>query len=460
MLRNAFSPHPGQLYIDLLLVLSIFFPSIVLVGWPTQVDGQPLPSLAPMLEKVLPAVVNVSITSPEKHPNKLLQDPFLRQFFNIPENTPGTEQSAGSGVIIDALEGYIVTNHHVIQSARSINITLYNGIELEASLIGADEATDIALLKVDTGKLQQFPLGNSDALRIGDFVVAVGNPFGLGHSVTSGIVSALGRTGLGIERYEDFIQTDASINPGNSGGALVNLRGELVGINAAIIAPGGGNVGIGFSIPINRVRHLLKQLTEHGDIQRGILGVISEDLPPAYTSAENAPTRSGALVTEVIAHSPAQQASIQPGDIVVQVGEEKIDSASDLRNTLGLVRVGELRRIRYWRGKQLNEVHVQIEDPDIQRKLSRKFYQQLSGASFLDVTLSTRKGPRGAILISDVERDSGAEATGFRRDDIIVTANKQNIENLDHLREVIDQAEDELLITLQRNGTLIEIVIH
>lgn len=452
--------HPGQLCLSLLLALSTTLATTALASWPTQVGDQPLPSLAPMLENVLPAVVNVSVTSPEKNTNSLFQDPFFRQFFDIPENTPGTEQAAGSGVIIDAQAGYIVTNHHVIQSAQSINITLYNGIELKASLIGTDEATDIALLKVDSSKLQQFPLGNSDALRIGDFVVAVGNPFGLGHSVTSGIVSALGRTGLGIERYEDFIQTDASINPGNSGGALVNLRGELVGINAAIIAPGGGNVGIGFSIPINRVRQLLQQLLEYGDIQRGMLGVISEDLPPAYTGANNAPTLSGALITEVIDHSPAQQVNLQPGDIVVQVGEEKIDSASDLRNTLGLVRAGDHRRIHYWRGNQLKEVRVQIKDPDIQRKLSRRFYEHLSGASFLDVTLSTRDGPRGAVLISDVEPNSGAESTGFRRDDIIVTANKQSIENLDRLRTVIDQAKEQLLIKLQRNGSFIEIDIR
>ncbi len=460
MLRKPRHRVLVQLCLGLLLTLPISIPPAVPAGWPVEIDGQPLPSLAPMLEKVLPAVVNVSVTSPARQTNSLAQDPFFRHFFGIPDSAPDTVQAAGSGVIIDAKEGYIVTNHHVIESAQSVSITLYNGLELEANLIGTDEATDIALLKVDSQKLQQFPLGNSDALRIGDFVVAVGNPFGLGHSVTSGIVSALGRTGLGIERYEDFIQTDASINPGNSGGALVNLRGELVGINAAIIAPGGGNVGIGFSIPINRVRQLIKQLTEYGDIQRGILGVISEDLPPAYTAAENTPTRSGALIIEVIARSPAHDASIQPGDIVVQVGEEKIDSASDLRNTLGLVRAGEIRRIRYWRGNQLKEVQVQIKNPDTQRKLSRRFYQKLNGASFLDVTLSTGEGPRGAILISDVEPDSDAESIGFRRDDIIVAANRENIENLDRLREVIDQTIDQLIITLQRNGKLIEIDIR
>jgi len=424
MLRKPRCRALVQLCLGLLLTLPMSIPQAALAGWPTEVDGQPLPSLAPMLEKVLPAVVNVSVTSPARQTNSLAQDPFFRHFFGIPDSAPDTVQAAGSGVIIDAKEGYIVTNHHVIQSAQSVSITLYNGIELEANLIGTDEATDIALLKVDSQKLQQFPLGNSDALRIGDFVVAVGNP------------------------------------SGNSGGALVNLRGELVGINAAIIAPGGGNVGIGFSIPINRVRQLIKQLTEYGDIQRGILGVISEDLPPAYTAAENTPTRSGALIIEVIARSPAHDASIQPGDIVVQVGEEKIDSASDLRNTLGLVRAGEIRRIRYWRGNQLKEVQVQIKNPDTQRKLSRRFYQKLNGASFLDVTLSTGEGPRGAILISDVEPDSDAESIGFRRDDIIVAANRENIENLDRLREVIDQTIDQLIITLQRNGKLIEIDIR
>ncbi|MCP3953442.1 MAG: trypsin-like serine protease, partial [Desulfobacterales bacterium] len=228
------------------------------------------------------------------------QDPFLRQFFDLPETNPVTEKNAGSGVILDAKAGLIVTNHHVVEDAQSISVTLYNEQELQAEVIGTDDATDLALLRVQSRFLRSLPPGDSDALRIGDFVVAVGNPFGLGHSVTSGIVSALGRTGLGIEHYEDFIQTDASINPGNSGGALVNLRGELIGINTAILAPGGGNIGIGFAIPINRIQLLTAQLIQYGDIRRGILGVISEDLPHEYTSSETAATRKGALITRVI----------------------------------------------------------------------------------------------------------------------------------------------------------------
>ena len=421
-------------------------------AWPLKIDDTPLPSLAPMLEKVLPAVVNVSVTSLSQQPSSLFQDPFFQQFFNLPEPGPRTEQSAGSGVILDAKAGYIITNHHVIKDAHSIKITLYNRQELDAQLIGSDEATDIALLQVESKYLIQFPLGDSEALRMGDFVVAVGNPFGLGHSVTSGIVSGLSRTGLGIERYEDFIQTDASINPGNSGGALVNLRGELIGINTAILAPGGGNIGIGFSIPINRVQLLTKQLLQFGDIQRGILGVVSEDLPPAYSAARNARTRQGALITKVIPRSPADQAGLEAGDIVVQIGEENIDTSSDLRNTLGLVRTGETRQIQYWRGKQLKQVNVQIKDPNSLRQISELTYDKLDGAKFLDITLSTRRGPRGAVLVTSIQQNSPAAQSGLRRDDIIVAASGKRIEDIQQLRKSIDAAEQALVLKIERDG--------
>lgn len=441
-----------------LLALLLLSPSLpVAAALPTEVDGHPLPSLAPMLEKVLPAVVNVSVTSLSQTSGSSPENTFLHQFFDLPEAQPSTEKSAGSGVIVDADEGYIVTNHHVIRNAQAVKITLYNGLELEAQVIGSDAAMDIALLQVDSKNLQQLPPGNSESLRIGDFVVAVGNAFGLGHSATSGIISALGRTGLGIERYEDFIQTDASINPGNSGGALVNLRGELIGINAAILAPGGGNIGIGFSIPINRVQQLIAQLTEYGDIQRGVIGVISEDLPAAYTSARKAPTRSGALITEVISGSPAEAADMQVGDIVVRVGEEQIDSSSDLRNTLGLVRAGDSRNIEFWRGTRLMQIRVQIKDPNFQRKLSKSLYSQLNGANFIDVTLSTRQGPRGAILVTGVESGSQADITGLQRDDLIIGANESSIENLDGLREIIDHATTSLRLIVQRDSERIEL---
>ena len=428
-------------------------------AWPTEIDNTPLPSLAPMLENVLPAVVNVSVTSLSQQPSSLFQDPFFQQFFDLPQHSPRTEQSAGSGVIIDALAGYIVTNHHVIKDANSIKITLYNRQELEAELVGSDEATDIALLKVKSKQLQQFPLGDSEALRMGDFVVAVGNPFGLGHSVTSGIVSGLGRTGLGIERYEDFIQTDASINPGNSGGALVNLRGELIGINTAILAPGGGNIGIGFSIPINRVKRLTEQLLQFGDIQRGILGVVSKDIPPSYSTTNNPSIGQGALITKVIPRSPAEAAQLKVGDIIVQVGDENIDSSSDLRNTLGLVRKGEMRHIKYWRDGNLRDVTVQIRDSSTLQSTSERAYDALEGAKFLDITISTRNGPRGAILLTSVKQSSPAAQSGLQRDDIIVGANGERIEGLPQLRTLIEDAERVFVLKIERDGDRFDLTL-
>lgn len=426
---------------------------------PLVVEGQPLPSLAPMLDKALPAVVNVSVTSVAAQRTHLFQDPFFRQFFDLPQIQQRTEQSAGSGVIIDAENGYIVTNHHVIKGARLIKITLFNGQELEATLLGADEATDLALLQVISNNLRAFTFGDSDRLRTGDFVVAVGNPFGLGHSVTSGIVSGLGRSGLGIERYEDFIQTDASINPGNSGGALLDLNGQLVGINTAILAPGGGNIGIGFAIPINRVQHLVQQLADFGDIKRGILGVVSEDLPADYKIANNVPTRLGAVVTKVISGSPAQLAKLQIGDIIVRIGEEQIESSSDLRNTLGLIRVGEFKQVTYWRTTQLHTVYVQIIDPLTLRPTSEQLYERLSGAQFIDVKLTTQAGQRGAILVKKVNANTFIIQAGLKSDDLIVAANNRPMQSIDHLRQLIDQSPTHLVLTLQRGREQLDISI-
>jgi serine protease Do/serine protease DegQ len=254
---------------------------------PSSVDGQPLPTLAPMLERATPAVVNIAtVGHVEVRQNPLLSDPFFRHFFDIPDRPRRRQtQSLGSGVIVDAEHGYVLTNHHVIARADKITVTLRDGRHLNATLIGADPESDVAVIQVPAERLTALPLADSDRLRVGDFVVAIGNPFGLGQTVTSGIVSALGRTGLGIKGYEDFIQTDASINPGNSGGALVNLHGELVGINTAIIAPGGGNVGIGFAIPTSMASQIMQQLIEHGEVSRGQLGITAQDLTPELAQA-------------------------------------------------------------------------------------------------------------------------------------------------------------------------------
>lgn len=319
---------------------------------PASVEGTPLPSLAPMLEEVTPAVVNIATEGRIRiRENPLLSDPFFRQFFNIPDLPRERKtESLGSGVIMDARRGLVVTNNHVIANAQQIAVKLRDGRRLEAKLIGTDPETDIAVIKIDAKDLTAARVADSERLRVGDFVVAIGNPFGLGQTVTSGIVSALGRSGLGIEGYEDFIQTDASINPGNSGGALVNLRGELVGINTAIFSQSGGNIGIGFAIPSNMVHRVIEQLVRHGEVRRGIIGVQLQDLTPELARAFDVSTIGGAVIVSVVPDSEADRAGLRAGDVVVAVEGKDVRNASDVRNRIGLLRVGETIRFEVLRG--------------------------------------------------------------------------------------------------------------
>jgi len=311
-----------------------------------QVGGLPvrdgMPTLAPMLEKVMPAVVNIAVLqrSPEEQ-NPLLRDPFFRRFFGIPGQSQ-PQISAGSGVIVDAKAGYVVTNAHVVAEAREIAVTLKDNRRLPAKLVGLDPGTDIALLRIDPRNLAEAKWGDSDALKVGDFVLAIGNPFGIGQTATSGIVSALGRSGLSVEGYEDFIQTDASINPGNSGGALVNLRGELVGINSAIIGPSGGNVGIGFAVPSMIARAVMDQIVRFGEVRRGRLGITMQDLAGA----------GGASVAEVEPRSPAAQAGLRKGDVIVALNGRAVRGAAELRARLSVVPVGERVELGIRRGGQ------------------------------------------------------------------------------------------------------------
>jgi len=301
----------------------------------------PIPTLAPVVERATPAVVNIAVLSQSPgQDNPLYQDPFFRRFFDLPEQ-PQPRLSAGSGVIVDARRGYVLTNHHVIENAREIVITLKDDRRLSAELVGSDPGTDIAVLKVPAENLTALEFGDSDALLVGDYVVAIGNPFGIGQTVTSGIVSALGRVGLNIEGYENFIQTDASINPGNSGGALIDLRGRLIGINTAIIGPAGGNVGIGFAVPGNMARMVMEQLIVHGEVRRGQLGVLIQDVTPDLAEALQLGNRRGALVTQILKGSPAERAGLQVGDVIAAVDGRPVTGAAALRTRVGLVRAGE-----------------------------------------------------------------------------------------------------------------------
>jgi serine protease DegQ len=307
-------------------------------------QDQTVPTLAPMLRDVTPGVVNIAVRARSSATeNPLLKDPFFRRFFELPDTPeePRETSATGSGVVVDARQGYVLTNNHVVEEADRIEITTKDNQRLRARLVGRDPGTDIAVLQVQAQGLQAVPLGDSDRLEVGDYVVAIGNPFGLGQTVTSGIVSALGRGGLRVEGYEDFIQTDASINPGNSGGALVDLRGRLIGINTAILAPSGGNVGIGFAVPINMARAVMDQLIEYGEIRRGRIGIAVQDLTPEIAKAMRIGAADGAVIAQVEPGSSAERAGIKRGDVVVAIDGVPIHSATQVRNHVGLKRVGQ-----------------------------------------------------------------------------------------------------------------------
>jgi Do/DeqQ family serine protease len=347
-----------------LLALALWFASCVALGGPPPValDGN-VPSLAPLVERVTPAVVNIAVlsSSPEQD-NPMFRDPFFRRFFGLPKASR-PQMSAGSGVIVDAQRGYVLTNDHVVKDAEQIAVTLKDGRRLPAKLQGSDAGTDVALLKVEPENLKALAFGDSDALRVGDYVLAIGNPFGLGQTVTTGIVSALGRTGLDIEGYEDFIQTDASINPGNSGGALVNLKGELVGINTAIVGPTGGNVGIGFAVPSNMVRAVMHQLVSYGEVRRGRIGLTTQDVTPEQAKALGALASQGAVVVEVVKDSPADKAGVLTGDVIVAVNGRAIRGSADVRNQVGLIPVGEEVEFKVLRDGRVLVLKARVEKP-------------------------------------------------------------------------------------------------
>ena len=350
-------------------------PPAVLAGAPIpEVGGAPMQTLAPVVSRITPGVVGISVKGRVREDNPLFQDPMFRRFFNFHGPIERETQAAGSGVIVDAARGYVLTNAHVVENASSIEVTLKDNRRFNARLIGRDPETDIAVLQIPANNLTAVPMGDSDRLQVGDFVLAIGNPFGLGQTVTSGIVSALGRSGLGIEGYEDFIQTDASINPGNSGGPLVDLQGRIVGINTAIVAPSGANVGIGFAVPINMARQVMDQLVAYGEIRRGRIGVALQDLTPDLTEALGTRRTQGAVIARVEPGSPAERAGLRPNDLIVAINGAPMRSASELRNRVGLSRIGDEVELTIDRGGVERNVTVRIErlTTTAQRQRSRQ----------------------------------------------------------------------------------------
>jgi len=427
-------------------------------GLPQAIDGEPLPSLAPMLENVLPAIVNISTSSSlDESDNPLLSDPFYRRLFPRGQQK---SSSLGSGVIVDADHGYILTNHHVIEGADEITVTTSDGRSLEAQLVGSDADSDVAVIQVDDEDIAAISVGRSEQLRVGDFVVAIGSPFGLNQTVTSGIVSALGRSGLGIEGYEDFIQTDASINPGNSGGALVNLRGELIGINTAILSRGGGSVGIGLSIPIDMASSLMAQLVEFGDIQRGLLGVAMQDLTADLADEFGISGTRGALVSEVIPGSAAQEVGMQSGDVIIRFNQTPVKNSADLRNAVGLLRSGAQGVVAYYRNGKLLENSVTIKSMEQFTKASLKpsINERLSGASFENVE-ATESGRRG-VRVASIEPQSPAAETGLEPGDVIVTVNKTRVRDIDQLASIAKSSDGVLLVRLIRDGRPLFLVVQ
>jgi len=410
-----------------------------------------LPTLAPMIETVAPAVVNIAVTANVRSEGQTPQDELLRRFFDF-EGPPGGDrevEGAGSGVIVDAVNGYVLTNHHVIANAAHITVTLLENRSLSARVVGSDEASDLAVLQVEAAHLTSIPLGDSSSLHVGDYVVAIGNPFGFTNSVTSGIVSALGRSGLNDGSFEDFIQTDASINPGNSGGALVNLNGELVGINSAIISRTGGNVGIGFSIPVNMVRAIMQQLIATGTVRRGLLGVKIQDVTPEIAATYELPTNSGALVYEVNPDSAAEKAGIRIEDVIISINGARLRDSGSLRNAVGLLTPGEkvaVGLLRDGREQTLTAVLGEVAPTRVTAARREEEDDADLDGIFEGAEIIENSGPNGGLLVARVDPNSPAGQRGLQQGDVITTVNRVRIRTMAEAVPIMENARAILLV--------------
>jgi Do/DeqQ family serine protease len=429
--------------------------SVLLALISTPSPGQMVTSLAPMIERVSPAVVNISVSGSVDVDSPLADNPFFRGFIE-PQERP--VRGSGSGVIVDAAEGLVLTNHHVIENADSINVMLLDNRTTQATVIGSDPASDLAVLRIEVDGLEQIELGDSDVLRVGDFVVAIGNPFGFSNTVTSGIVSGLGRSGVNPDRnsYEDFIQTDASINPGNSGGALVDLEGRLVGINSAIVSRSGGNIGIGFAIPVTMARYVMEQILEYGSVQRGLLGVTISNVTPALVEQYSLDDTAGAFITNVGAGSAAEAAGLRVEDVIVAVDGQSVDSPDALRNLIGLHRPGETVSVAYIRDGERQRVDAVLgsnEDP-VAMFSPREELPQSDAPIIEGVELAPDEAAGGVsgLRVISIDENSGAAMAGLRRGDLIVRLNRQRVTSLEQARSIVGGAGSGVVALIRRGN--------
>ncbi|EKS9203865.1 serine endoprotease DegQ [Enterobacter cloacae] len=439
------------------LSLSASFPAFAAL--PSQVPGQTaIPSLAPMLEKVLPAVVSVQVEGTAVQSQRVPEE--LKKYFGdeSPDQQAHPFEGLGSGVIIDAAKGYILTNNHVISQADKISVQMNDGREFDAKLIGGDDQSDIALLQVQNpSNLTQIAIADSDKLRVGDFAVAVGNPFGLGQTATSGIISALGRSGLNLEGLENFIQTDASINRGNSGGALLNLNGELIGINTAILAPGGGSIGIGFAIPSNMAKTLAQQLIQFGEVKRGLLGIKGMEMSSDIAKAFNINVQRGAFVSEVLPNSGSAKAGIKSGDVIVSLNDKPLSSFAELRSRIATTEPGAKVKLGLIRdGKPLN-VEVTLDKSTSSSASAELIAPALQGATLSDGQL--KDGTKG-ISIDTVEKSSPAAQAGLHQDDVIIGVNRTRVQSIAELRKVLESKPTVIALQIMRGNESIYILLR
>jgi len=426
-------------------------------------------SMAPLLDRITPAVVSINVRSTAKAPKlSNRNEELLERFFGgrMP-NEPREKRGLGSGVIVNASAGLIITNAHVIEDADEIIVTLKDKRQLEAEIVGTDKKTDIALIKVSAKKLAELQIAKASDVKVGDYVIAVGNPFGLSHSVTAGIVSALGRDNGSGDGYQDFIQTDASINPGNSGGALVNSKGELIGINSAIISRSGGNQGIGFAVPTNIVQAVMRQLVSYGEVRRGRIGVLIGDITPTLKEALELTTLDGALVSQVVENSPAERAGLKRDDIIISFNGGAIKDASDIRNAVGLVEPGERYTITYLRDGRKIKRRIEVEAVDENEEQSDSLAinnspesKTFSGATLTNIPtdLNLRGGSEG-VYVSAVEISSKAQRAGLVKGDVIRSVNRKDVQDLASFNKLTKGEDGPFALSVERNGSTFYVAI-